>query len=539
MCGRFTLRTPASQLVEIFGLAGAPELKPRFNIVPTQPVAAVCVERRQHSCMLTFSSNVTVTSTSNHTDGGNRTMNQQLRSKHSTTLSLLFLFTFTLTLAAPNRSLADGWKAGAAKVNITPKNLMWMSGYASRSKPAEGKMTDLWAKALVLEDSAGQRAVLVSLDLIGLGRDTMLDIQSRLHGKYQLEARQVALCCSHTHTGPVVGRNLGAMYFIDDEQWKLIDEYEARLKQDIVAVVGDALKKLAPAELARGNGRATFAVNRRENPAAKVPELREKGQLKGPFDHDVPVLKVTKGDKLTTLVFGYACHSTTLSLMEWSGDYPGFAQIEVEKAHPGTLAMFWAGCGADQNPLPRRTVELAKQYGSQLAKAVDEALNAKMQPITAKLGTAYDEIDLAFDELPTREQIEKDTKSSNRYVASRARLLLKQIERDGKLSQTYPYPVQTWRLGRNVVFVTLGGEVVVDFALRLKRELGQGTTWVAGYTNDVVAYIPSLRVLKEGGYEGATAMIYYGQPTVWAPQVEEHVVKTVRKQAKRLGAPIE
>src|SRR5450759_3419782 len=102
----------------------------------------------------------------------------------------------------------------------------------------------------------------------------------------------------------------------------------------------------------------------------------------------------------------------------------------------------------------------------------------------------------------------------DRYIAGRAKLLLKQIEEQGSLRQTYPYPVQAWQLGTDLTWVALGGEVVVDYSLRLKRELGP--VWVAGYANDVMAYIPSLRVLKEGGYEGGGAMVYYGLPTVWS-----------------------
>jgi len=74
--------------------------------------------------------------------------------------------------------------------------------------------------------------------------------------------------------------------------------------------------------------------------------------------------------------------------------------------------------------------------------------------------------------------------------------------------------------------------VVVDYALRLKKELG--AVWVAGYSNDVMAYIPSLKVLKEGGYEGGGAMVYYGLPAVWAPRVEEMIVDAVHAQIKRV-----
>jgi hypothetical protein len=111
---------------------------------------------------------------------------------------------------------------------------------------------------------------------------------------------------------------------------------------------------------------------------------------------------------------------------------------------------------------------------------------------------------------------------------------LKQLEDKGSLRQTYPYPVQAWQLGDNVTWIALGGEVVVDYALRLKKELGP--VWVAGYANDVMAYIPSLKVLKEGGYEGGGAMVYYGLPAVWSPAVEETIVEAVREQVKTVRA---
>jgi hypothetical protein len=74
---------------------------------------------------------------------------------------------------------------------------------------------------------------------------------------------------------------------------------------------------------------------------------------------------------------------------------------------------------------------------------------------------------------------------------------------------------------------------VVDYSLRLKKELSPDKTWVAGYSNDVMAYIPSLRVLKEGGYEGGGAMLYYGLPTVWSPRVEETIVAAVHETARQ------
>ncbi len=437
-------------------------------------------------------------------------------------------------MQAQGQLVADSWKAGVAKVDITPEKFMWMSGYASRNKPAQAKLHSLWAKALVLEDAKKNRALLVTLDLVGISRELASNVCKSAGEKFGFRRDAIALSTSHTHTGPVVGRNLNVMYFLDEKNQKLVDEYATTLEKKIVRVMGEAIRDLKPAKLQWGNGLSTFAVNRREN-RGDINKLRREGKLKGPFDHQAPVLAVTdeKG-KYRAIVFGYACHATVLSYYKWTGDYPGFAQIAVEKKHPEAIAMFWAGCGGDQNPLPRRTEALAKKYGDMLAKSVEAVLQGKMKPIKGQLRTLYREINLPFAALPTREKLLKDSESKNRYVKARAKYLLKKLATEEKLPKSYPYPIQTWRLGEELSWVILGGEVVVDYALRIKKEVGPKNTWVMAYANDVMAYIPSLRVLREGGYEGGGAMIYYGQPTVWAPKVEELIVDEVHRQIKQL-----
>lgn len=449
----------------------------------------------------------------------------------ATLLAALWLGNLDTTQAAD-------WQAGSARANITPDRPIWMSGYASRDRPADGTLHDLWAKVLVVQDPAGERIALITLDLVGIDRQFSKEVCVRLEKDFGLARRQVALACSHTHTGPVIGDNLRPMYGLTPQQESDILEYTHGVQAKIVGAVGDAIQQLTPCTIESGIGQATFAVNRRTNPEPQVPELRAAGKLAGPVDHDVPVLRVTSTEgKLLAVVFGYACHATTLSFFQWSGDYPGFAQLALEKAHPGATAMFFAGCGADQNPLPRRTVELAQNYGEQLAAAVEAVLAKPMTLVTSASGDAglksvYEEVALPFAELPSREKLASDSSSSDRYIAGRAKFLLAKIEAGQALSPTYPYPVQTWRLGRDLSWVWLGGEVVVDFSIRLKSELG-AKLWVGAYANDVMAYIPSRRVLVEGGYEGGGAMVYYGLPTVWAPEVEEVIVKEVLRQTQK------
>ena len=438
---------------------------------------------------------------------------------------------------------AQSWRAGAASAIITPEEAMPMAGYASRDRPADGKMTELYAKALVIEDAKQSKAVIVSLDLVGIDRELALDVRQRVAQKYDIDASRVLLCCSHTHSGPVVKRNLSPLHYfrMNQAQRAQLDRYAEKLLSTIVQVVGEAMGHMEESQVSWGTGQTNFAVNRRNNKEEQVSQLRASGLLLMPSDYDIPVLAVrNQSGQLKSVLFGYACHATVLSDYQWSGDYPGYAQLELESRHPGCVAMFFAGCGADQNPLPRRTVELAKHYGRQLATAVDQVLmTTTMKTATPKLDCEYREIDLAYDKLPTADELRSQADSKSIYESLRAKQLLEQIDAGKPLPSSYPYPISSWRIGDELNFVALGGEVVVDYSLRIKatvpeKELVSKPTFVAGYSHDVMAYIPSRRVLNEGGYEGGGAMVYYGLPTVWSNQVEEQIIGEVNRQAASL-----
>lgn len=435
-------------------------------------------------------------------------------------------------LACP--ALADGWKAGAAVQAITPKEPMWMAGYASRTKPAEGKEQELYVKALAIEDPAGTRVVLLSSDLIGITRPLAEAVRARVHKQLGLKREALMLTSSHTHSGPVIRDNLADMYPMSAAEAKKIAPYTRQLEGWMVDVIAQAVKNLAPAALSVGTGTARFAMNRRQ--------ATDKGVIigsnpTGPVDHSVPVLDVrdAKG-KLIAVAFGYACHNTTMDFNRWCGDYAGYAQEELEKKHKGAVALFWSGCGGDANPMPRRKLELCRKYGKELADAVDGVIKGKRTEVTGKLAARYEEVALPFDKLPTREALAGDAKSKNQALRKRAERLLKVLDEGKKIDDHYRhYPVQAWRLGDQVTWVALGGEVVVDYALRLKKELkGPRQVWVTAYANDVMAYVASRRVLKEGGYEADSSMIYYGMPTRWAAGVEDAIVDKARAVVKEV-----
>lgn len=448
-------------------------------------------------------------------------------------------------LLTPPLFAAPSWKAGTAKTFITPTQSIWLAGYAGRNKPAEGKVTELWIKVLALEDAAGHRAVILTSDLLGIPQSIYRNTCAALKTRFNLAPEQIILSASHTHCGPVLRGALYDIYPLTEEQRGEIEQYSAQLETQIIETIGQAIADLAPARVASGQGTTAFAVNRRNNPEGGVPKLIEQGALKGPVDHAVPVLAVSLPDgKLKAVLFGYACHNTTMSFNQWSGDYAGFAQFALERSHTNATAMFFMGCGADQNPLPRRQLALAERYGQMLAAAVEEVLLAPPQTLPPKLVTRMEMIPLHLGATPTEAELEMMKAGTNATARRWATRLLGELKAGKLFIREYPFPLQAWKLGDQQLFLTLGGEPVVDYALKFKKEFG-ATTWVAGYCNDVMTYIPSLRVLREDipplaekrwGYEGHQAMLVYGLPAErWAEDVEELITAGARRLVKEVN----
>lgn len=419
--------------------------------------------------------------------------------------------------------LAAGWKAGVARVKITPSENMWMAGYAAREHASEGLLQDLWAKVLVLEDAAGNRCVWVSTDIEAYSKAISDRIRKELHDRLGLADAQIILNCSHTHSGPVLPGMEMDCYPINEQEEAKIDRYGVFFERQIIEVVVSAARSLEPVTVHAANGVARVQVNRRNNAERELSRLTE---LKGPNDYAVPVLKVTTlQGQIKAIAFAYACHATVLDGYLWSGDWPGYAQEALEKWYPGTMALFFQGAGADQNPLPRRTVALAKQYGVTLAAAVDRTLCDPMKELPATLKTAYKEVTLPLDAPPTEDALNEIIRTTDGYLQRWAKRMLRQIRNSDPPVRSCPYSLQAWNIGGWPLFA-LAGELTVGYAIRLKQKYGRDT-FVLGYTNYVMAYIPTEEILKEGGYEGLTSMMAFGLPAPWLPGIEDIIHKNI------------
>lgn len=446
----------------------------------------------------------------------------------------------SLAVDAPATAAPAAWRVGTGREKITPPAGLWMTGYAMRNRPAEGTAQDLWVKALVLADPAGNRGIILTLDLCDVTREISDRVAASLMTRYGLPRSAIMTNVSHTHCAPWMEGGIAGLRIFPPEGVKKAAEFRLELEAKMVRAAASAFETMAPATISWGEDAATFGFNRRENTELQVPALRASGQLRGPFDPRVPVLAVhTTEGALRAVLVSYACHATTLDFMQWHGDYAGSAQAELESRHPGATVLFAAGCGADINPAPRRQLAHVEQHGRDLADAADRALAGRMTPVEGRFASALEDITLTFSRIPTeaqlREAMEKDQPNKEMHQAWSA-AITRQLREKGDAIRHYQYPIQAWTLG-NLSWVALGGEVVIDYALRLGREI-PGALWIFGYSTDVMAYIPSERILKEGRYEGDTSMIPHGRPGPWMPGLEDKIVsKTTELVARTRTGP--
>ena len=401
---------------------------------------------------------------------------------------------------------------GIAVRDITPELPIRLAGYASRNRAADKVDHPLVVQALALKNGAGERFVLVALDNCEVSHAFMQPVLQQLGDKFQFGRGEVAVVSSHTHSAPVLEQTLEGMGELPLADRERIEKYSRILQAKLVEVVGAALADCRPATFEQGLGRASFAMNRRVYQGDNVvfgdnPD--------GPVDWDVPVLRIKGANgAVRAILFGYACHGTSVrSGDDWyvvSGEYMAYARQHLEALQPGAVAMFLAGMGADSDPAPRGLLLDAKRHGLELAGAVIGVLDRPMRPVRGAFKLAYDEIELPLAAPPGREQLEKDVRSQDISVKLRAEAYLKLLNANQPLPESVKLPLAVLRLGEDLTFVLMGGEVVVDYSRRIKRMLAGDHPWPISYAYEVPCYIPSARLIKEGGYETESSLIYYG-----------------------------
>ena len=418
---------------------------------------------------------------------------------------------------------------GAGRVDITPDYPIRLTGFAARKTESTGAHTRLWARALAIGEGR-DAAVLVTVDNCGVCSNVTEEVARRLARRSGVSRSRFAVSSSHTHTGPCA-TGFAPNIFAQDippDQLAVIDRYTSFLTDGIEEAALRALANRRPARLFWNQGQVDFAGNR-----------RTKG---GPVDHSVPVL-IARDDAGVpfAVLANYACHCTTLGseFNQTCADWAGFARDGIEAQFPGMTALVSIGCGADSNPSPRGGADfglaLSMNHGNSLAREVGRLLALPGVELPQAPSCRFQRIELPYQPHFTREQwADRSTKPA--ITGHHARRWLARIDRGESLPRSLPYAVQTWSFGDRLAMVFLAGEVVVDYSLRLKRELDGARLWVTGYANDVPCYIPSRRILNEGGYEAVDSLWYYDRPAQLSPAVEDLIVGTVKRSVPRAFA---
>lgn len=412
-------------------------------------------------------------------------------------------------------------RVGAAQVDVTPDFPIRLTGYAARTSESQGVLEHLYARGLAIGTDARDACVLVTIDNTGIPASLTDAVAQRLAKEIGISRERVAFTCTHTHCAPRLNGALVNVFGRDltPQEQAHVDRYTKLVADKLDEVARAAVADLKPATLSLGRGGAGFAANRR------TPG--------GPVEHEMPMLVARDpSGKVRAILTNYACHCTTLGppMNQTCGDWAGYACEDLERQYPGAIALVTIGCGADANPAPRGTLKMAQDHGSEIATEAARLISnqADLRPITALPQGKIKTIELAYNRIPTRAQWEALAKRSD-PVGYNARMQLAKLDRGEPLPTSLPYMVETWSFGDELTMVFLTGEVVVDYDLRLKKEYDPSRLWITAYANDVPCYIPSRRILSEGGYEAEGAMVYYGRPSRLAPSVEEDIIRTVHE----------
>jgi hypothetical protein len=449
-------------------------------------------------------------------------------------LSCFFLFLLVLATPAIRSAAANELLLGVAKIDITPEGPIRLCGYASRNSESEGVAERLRACALAIGNDQQGPALLITAELIGVPELLSEPLAKRLR-KVGVDRSRLAICATHTHTGPCLAGFLNETHFsaeLPDAQKARLATYTAQLLDRLEEVALAALKARRPGRLSWNQGEVSFAMNRRRIKDGKwlgfgrVPD--------GPVDHALPVLQVRDPDgSLRAVLANYACHCTTYGpqFNRIHGDWAGSAVRQIEQRHPGSVALISIGCGGDANPEPRGDVDgstLVDAHGKTVADEVDRLLVAKSVELKSPPACRFRRIELAFDHVPSRIELRQRLEGAKR-PAFYARILLSRLDAGQALPASFSYPVQTWVFDDDLAMVFLAGEVVVDYSHRLKRELDGDRLWITAYANDAPGYIASRRVISEGGYEVDDSMNNYDKPTRLATDAEDRIINAVKQ----------
>lgn len=424
-------------------------------------------------------------------------------------------------------------KFGISKADITPQTPVFLAGFADRTHESEGVHDPLYAKAALLQ--ANKTLAIITLDLVGSDRSFIDGIKSALQDKFGLHHDEVLINFSHTHhaiaaRGPVQAE--GGEF----RRGSVIDF--ALLRDTLVSIVADCYAHLEEGQLLLARGTTKFGVSRRK--------LTEQGVQWKPtydteIDHDLFVLKLVDGKRqVKGIMYNYGCHPTSMSSDNYliSNDFPGKTNRVLEETYPGAAALFLQGCAGEVKPLKCAlgdsfiscTFEQMEEAGAELAQAVVRLIEqSAFAPVQGPFKTTLTEATLRMEQTPADyfEGIANNPAIGEVRRRGAARKI-EQIKKGLTKERTSIY-IGVWHLDDETRLIAMEGEISTEYAMLLKQLFPGGKTIVLGYTNGVSFYVPTRKMIGEGGYE--VDFHHLGGPYsgIFFPEIEDVIVGQIAK----------
>lgn len=383
-------------------------------------------------------------------------------------------------------AMSAGFRAAAAKVDITPKTPQWLMGYQARK--STGVHDPIFHRVVALE-SGGTAFYLVASDLTLFSPAVYDDVAAELERTLAIPRTRFWWSVTHTHAAPEVGAPgiYKALLGRSDHEWDR--EYAEFVKQALVRAVREARDHLEPARIAFGQGIAMANINRRAKDLDGTVSLGFNPD--GPADRQIGVVRIERPDGTPIAVIAnYAIHGTAMSgqNLQISGDAPGVVSAYLEQK-TGATVLFVNSAAGNLAPIYHGFADAKSAHLTEFRVLLgDHVLSALRE-----MGTGTADVNLWTGETTVttaRRSGLEWPEELRRYAAT-----------DGAVK----LPVRFLRINDTVIW-SAPVELFCEIAMAVRNASPFAHTFYFGYTNGWFGYLPTERAFAEGGYEPKTSV---------------------------------
>lgn len=413
-----------------------------------------------------------------------------------------------------------------SRVDITPVMDVFMDGYGARNGLSKGVHDSIYANSLLLKDN-GSSFLILSMDILSIKREKADEIKQKIAAKYGLSGQNILIHATHVHSGPALAAKLSR---------GCIEEYVKFFDEQVMKSVDMCFKDTKTGTLYYGEGETYIGMSRRQRAGG---EVRLAPAPDVPVDRKLSVVVIKdKNEKIAAVIFNCACHPATMGGDNYliSAEFPGVARKVIEESFPGSTSLFIQGACGDINPaVISKGSEYRQAYfsdvefsGKILANDVSQVIKYGLKKVEPSFGFHIRSLTLPIGEY-RMEYFREMAESGQEYRRKYGKYMLEKIEK-GEETKEVKYDLGIIRLASNLKMITFEGEVCSEYGVWIREFEPLVNIMIAGYSNGHKSYLPTKRILHEGGYEATVTYCWAGYPGPYAENVQDIVLNAVKEE---------